>query len=213
MKLLQSQHWETQYYSLSLDLHQMSAKVAFGNGDIGTMSKCLEEILSHSKTLEDGLNASALLTKLMEQRGDIKEAIANCLSILSHLGEEFPQKAGLPDALNELAALQPLLKTITAEHIKSLPKMADTNTTKMNAMKFLSMACAYCAISEPVLLPLLACRMVKITMAHGFCEESIIGLVQCAYSIVSIFDTNHFIVVPESSQGNLAQWNYPYLKY
>ena len=63
IKLLDTQHWETQY-SLSLGLFEMSASVSCMHGDIPAMSTCVNEILSHSKTFDDGLKASSLLVKL-----------------------------------------------------------------------------------------------------------------------------------------------------
>lgn len=78
-----------------------------------------------------------------------------------------------------------LLRNLSVEQMKLLPKMTDN--TKLRAMEFLSMLCmqSVMTMSNPMLLPLLSCRMIRLTMEWGFCDDSIVGLVMTAYSLVS----------------------------
>ena len=184
MQLLETQHWETQY-SLSLDLFEMSASVSCMHGDITKMSTCLDEISSHARTFYDSLKASSLLVKLLASSSKFEEARSNCLIILSNLGEVFPSDVSLPLVLNELSLIQTVLRNITSNQIKLLAPMTDRN--KLNAMKFLNMLCMYSNISKPMLLPLLSCRMVRLTMEYGFCDDSIVGLATAGLSVVSIY--------------------------
>ena len=62
----------------------------------------MDEILSHAKTFEDSLNASAMLAKLLASSSKHDEAMVNCLAILSNLGEDFPPQVDLPIILNKL---------------------------------------------------------------------------------------------------------------
>ena len=172
MQLLETQHWETQY-SLSLDLFEMSASVSFMHGDITKMSTCLGEISSHARTFDDSLKASSLLVKLLASSSKFEEARSNCLIILSNFGEVFPSEVSLLHVINELPYMQTSLRNITHDQIKLLPQMADRR--KLNAMKFLNMPCMYSVISKPMLLPLLSCRMVRLTLQYGFCDDSIVG--------------------------------------
>lgn len=172
MQLLDARHWQTQY-TLSLNIYEMSASVSCMRGDIDTMSSCLDEILSHAKSFDDSLKASSLLVKLLASQSRFEEARSNCLLILSNLGEVFPQDVNLPLVLNDLSKIQILLRNVTHDQIKSLPRMADIN--KLNSMKFLNMLCMYSIISKPMLLPLLSCRMVRLTLQYGTCDDSIVG--------------------------------------
>jgi len=43
-----------------------------------------------------------------------------------------------------------------------------------------------------MLLPLLSCRMVRITIEHGFCEDSIFGLVIAGWTLFAFTDEIHF---------------------
>jgi len=185
MRLLKPNHWDEQY-SLSLELHEMSASISCINGDIGDMSSCLHEIIAHVKSFEDSLTASSLLSKLLAASSKYDEAMSNCLSILSALGEEFPEDITLPHVLNELSVIQTTLANISVDQVKRLSPMKDK--PKLNAMKFLSMLCSYSIQAKPMLVPILSCRMVRITIEYGFCDDSIVGLVTAGFSLFSFTD-------------------------
>ena len=133
--LLDTNRWVEQY-SLTLCLYEMSASVSGFNGDVGALTVCLNEIIINVKSFEDSLTASSLLAKLLAASGKYDEAMRNCLSILSALGEEFPQDIDLSIVLNELSVIQTTLANITVDQVKLLPPM--TNTSKLHVMKFLS---------------------------------------------------------------------------
>ena len=177
------------------------------------MSTCLHEIIANVKSFEDSLTSSSLLAKLLASSSKYKEAMGNCLSVLSNLGEEISPDVSFPVVQNELAVIQTTLATITLEQVKRLPPMTDQS--KLNAMKFLSMLCMYSIISkvrltvehgfcdssitsttnnniatlpspsfQPMLLPVFSCRMVRLTIEHGFCDSSIVGLTTAGYGLV-----------------------------
>jgi len=150
------------------------------------MSSCLHEVISNVNSFEDSLTSSGLLAMLLAASSRYQEAISNCLSILSSLGEEFPREINLGTVLNELAVIQNTLANISVGQVKLLPAMADK--TKLNAMKFLSMVCSYSIQSKPMLVPILSCRMVRLTMENGFCDDSIVGLVTAGFSLFSFTD-------------------------
>ncbi|KAL7533852.1 hypothetical protein ACHAXR_005484 [Thalassiosira sp. AJA248-18] len=150
------------------------------------MSSCLDEILSHSKSFQDSLNASAMRVKLLASSSKYDEAMTNCLAILLRLGEEFPPQANLFVVLKTLSELRPILANITKDQMKSLPSMNDS--TKLQAMKFLSMLCTLSVMCAPMLLPLLSCRMMRLTLDYGFCHDSIIGLAMTGHSLFLFTD-------------------------
>jgi len=181
IKLLEIDHWETQY-SLSLELFEMSASISCMHGDIDKMSSCLDNILSHAKEFNDTLKASSLLVKLLAASTKFEEAISNCLVILENLGEHFANDVSPSEAARELSVVTETLlnNNVTCEQFKLLPLMTDKR--KINAMKFMNMACQYSLVSRPMLLPLLCCRMLRLTIKYGFCDDSIVGLATVGYS-------------------------------
>eukprot|EP00581_Thalassiosira_minuscula_P014649 CAMPEP_0183717158 /NCGR_PEP_ID=MMETSP0737-20130205/10846_1 /TAXON_ID=385413 /ORGANISM="Thalassiosira miniscula, Strain CCMP1093" /LENGTH=1487 /DNA_ID=CAMNT_0025946545 /DNA_START=29 /DNA_END=4489 /DNA_ORIENTATION=+ len=185
MNLLETEHWSKQY-SISLDLFEMSASVSCFNGDTGAMSLCLNEIIANVQNFEDSLTANSLLAKLLAASSRYNEAMSNCLSILSTFGEEFPKDIDNTIVLNELSIIQATLKNITVDQVKQLPLM--TCKSKLNAMKFLSMLSIYSVIAKPMLLPLLSCRMVRLMIEDGFCDDSIIGLITAGWTLYTFSD-------------------------
>ena len=161
----------------------MSASLCYMCGDTAKMSSCLDEILAHANVFEDSLNASAMFARLMSSLSKHREAITNCLDILAKLGEQFPSQPDLAIVQNKLTEVQPLLLALTADSMKALPTMTDTN--KLQAMKFLGMLCEISLMAAPMLLPLLSVRMMELTLQFGFCSDSILGIFYTAYSVVS----------------------------
>ena len=130
--MLDAGHWQN-HYSLSLDLYELSASVSSFHGDTATLQNCLNQIKANVKSFDDSLTSSSLLVKLLGASSKYDEAIGNCLSVLSTLGEDFPQDISLSIVLNELAIIQTTLKNITVEQVTLLPPM--TNNSKLNALK------------------------------------------------------------------------------
>ena len=174
IKLLQSGHWEDQY-TLSRDLYEMSASLSYMCGDTTNMSSCLQKSIFHANTFEDSLNAAAMLARLLTSSHKHNEAIINCLDILAKLGEGFPPEPDLTMVQNKLSEIQQPLLTLAADRMKALPTM--TNTSKLQAMKFLGMLCEISNMAAPMLLPLLSIRMMELTFQFfGFCSDSILGI-------------------------------------
>lgn len=157
-----SNKWQTQY-SLSLQLFELSASVSCMHGDTSTLLSCVNEIMANVKSFDDGLFATSLTVKYLASCSKYDEAISKCLSVLSSLGEDISlDSVGLPDVHNELAVIQTTLANISVEQVKALPPMTDKN--KLHAMKFLSMLCMYVIYSAPKKVPLLATKMVRLTI-------------------------------------------------
>ena len=172
-KLLGDQPWTTQY-TLKLKLFEMSAEISCMRGDIDQMSPCLDQVLLNARSFDDSLKASSLLIRLLVSQSKYDDAMGNCLTILSNLGEVFPEEMGsLVLNLNELLKLHSTLRNVTSGQFTQLPKMTSHN--KLWAMKFMDFLCKISVISKPGLLPFLSCRMVMLTFEYGFCGGSIIG--------------------------------------
>jgi predicted ATPase len=183
IKLLDSNNWETQY-RLSLSLFEMSASVSCITGDTATMYSCLQKVMDNARTIDDTLVASSLLAKLLVYNHQFDDARKNCRDILVHLGEEVPADVSLSQALDELSSAQTVLRNMTPGQIEALPPMSDRR--KLDAMKFLNMLCNASHLSKPLLLPVLSCRMINLTLRHGFCEDSIVGIATAGWCVVSL---------------------------
>ena len=173
MKLLGNKCWQSQY-SLSLELYEMAATTSCMQGDTTHLSNCLDQLFSHAKNFNDKLQSNFLLVKLLTSSSRFEEAQSNCLQILKELDNEiFPPEASLPLVLDDLCTIQLDLRDISYNKFALLPRMTDQK--KLNSMKWMNMALGTAQRSNPLLLPIISCRMVKVTLSHGFCDESIVG--------------------------------------
>ena len=181
--LLNAGHWQTQY-SLSLQLFEMSASVSWAQGELPKMAQPLAEILSNATEFDDTLVASSLAVKMLTASSKYDKAMEKCCRVLEKLGEALPSEYDVSFVLSELSLLSKSLQNMTATQMKQLPPMSDKN--KLGAMKFLNLLGKCVVHSRPVLLHVVSCRMVKLTLLHGFCNDSIVGLGTIGLTIVSI---------------------------
>jgi len=181
IRLLHDKTWDNQY-SLSLELHEMSVTVSFMVGDFEDVSRRLDSIFTNAKSFNDALNARALRAKFLASQARYAEMTSETLSVLSILGEKFPKENHLENATDELEATKLKVKDVSEESILRLPPMK--NSKKMNAMKFMGILVTLAHYYSPTLMPLLCCRMTKMTFVYGFCEDSILGLASLSHALV-----------------------------
>jgi len=178
-------HWNEQYH-LCLDLYEMSVIVGFMDGHVENMESRLGAILSNARSFEDTLKAKRLHLKMISSRGDYAEATRQCLTVLSKLGEHFPERIDSSVVNDEISRTESLLKDVTKDHLMRLPVMTDKSKTF--SMAFLNMLCTFSMFSQPNICHLSCCYMVKLTLEHGFCDESIIGLATFSRSRCTLVD-------------------------
>lgn len=181
--MLDDNRWFLQY-SLTLRLFELSVCVSFMDGqNLENTQSRINEILNNSKTIDDSLNARAMLAKFHVSQAQFALGIECILGILIDLGEEIPQDVDVRMVKNEIQGILPLLGDITKDKILALPIMSDSQKKKI--MKFIGLFLAhqrYC----PLMGMLLSCRMINYTFQWGFCEDALIGFVTVAHGESSI---------------------------
>jgi len=180
INLLHALPWEKQY-TLCLELYEMSAIVGFVDGDVEHASSRLDVILSNVNIPTDKLKAQGLYMKMIASRGEYAEATNQCLEILSQFGLQFPKDIELSKVANEINRTKELLKDVTKDQILRLPKMTEN---PKNCMKILNLMCDWALFERPMLCNLASCAMVKLTMKHGYCEDSIDGIARLSRAIL-----------------------------
>eukprot|EP00581_Thalassiosira_minuscula_P001914 CAMPEP_0183748936 /NCGR_PEP_ID=MMETSP0737-20130205/68026_1 /TAXON_ID=385413 /ORGANISM="Thalassiosira miniscula, Strain CCMP1093" /LENGTH=1365 /DNA_ID=CAMNT_0025984679 /DNA_START=116 /DNA_END=4210 /DNA_ORIENTATION=+ len=181
ISLLNDNAWVKQY-SLCLELYEMSVAVSFMNGKLETVSSRLDIILSQARTFEDAMNSWAFRAKLLASQEQHALAKKELLEILSKLGEEFPNDYSLAHVSSQICTIQSLLKETTKETIINLPTMTDIR--KLNAMRFMGLLITLSTYSTPMLTPLLASRMITLSLDYGFCQDTISGLAFMSHALV-----------------------------
>jgi len=184
ISLLHANPWSKQY-SLCLELYEMSVISGYMDGDVEAVSKRLNVILTNA-SFDDALNSRVLQAKLLASQQQYSVAVKGVLAILSYFGEEFPKNSSLADVTSEINAALPMLKGVTKEKILSLKPM--TNKRKLNSMKFMALLVTLCFYHDTLLVPLVACRMMKLAIEEGYCDDTIPGLAHMSYVLLQYSD-------------------------
>ena len=116
--------------------------------------------------------------------GKFEQAIDKAFNILGELGETFPSDVTPELIFAELKSTRTLLNNYSKDEIAAAPKMTDMN--KIWCLKFMNIITTYLFAARPSYLPLVSCRMVQLLIKHGFCSDSVAGLLLYSHTVISI---------------------------
>lgn len=119
-------------------------------------------------------------------RHKMEEALDLGFQVLERLGEPFPKKVRMLNVLAEMQRTKRSLKDLSEKDVLELPTMSDQ--TKLCAMQMMSMVVTSCFLTKQHMLPLISCRMIRLTLDHGLSAESSMSFV--SYGLVLC--GNHF---------------------
>ncbi|MEQ1909711.1 MAG: AAA family ATPase, partial [Vicinamibacterales bacterium] len=104
-----------------------------------------------------------------------RKALKTGLQALALLGETLPLDPGVPRVLGELLLTKARLARCSDDDILRFPRMTDPR--KLAAMRVLVLLGPPAYFSSPNLLPLIALRIVRLSVRHGNAQESAFGYV------------------------------------
>lgn len=113
--------------------------------------------------------------------GKVSEAYILCYDVLSQLGENIPESIQPYQITEQIDAALKLVRNISSDKLLKMKEMDERHTISMNFYIIMGTA-AY--LGKPEVLPFIASRMVQLTMNHGLCKQSMMGLVQFALVLV-----------------------------
>jgi signal transduction histidine kinase/CheY-like chemotaxis protein len=179
--LLGAEAWHTDY-TLCLALHDEITEAAFLRGDFPRMQYWSEQVLHNAQTLLDKLSVYELRIQGFMARNQQIEAVRSALEVLKLLGVNFPSKPTLLDTWLELAKTRAVLLGRSSASIMALPRMTDTQQLAIMRILASIWSAAYQAV--PPLMPLLVFKMVRTSIRHGNCPQSVLcyawyGLLLC----------------------------------
>ena len=164
-------------------MYEWSVVVGLTNGIVKTVSSRLNEILSNA-SYDDSMTARVLRARFLVSQTQYKDATKGILDVLSSLGEDFPEEINEEAVSRDINAIIPILDGVTTEKILGLPTLTDK--TKLNAMKFMDLLTTFILnISSPLLMHLVACRMIKLTFEVS--ED------RARSHIIAYVSLNHFV--------------------
>jgi len=169
VSLIKEESWNSEY-ELSLELHDTVCEALFVIGDWEKLLPNIQEPLQKARCFADKLNTYHTLVRYLKATGDLRGAIENCKHVVSELGDDFPDQIDEALFREETRRVEQLLQDKSEAELISLPKMTDER--KIASMQFLNHALSSAFAAEPMLAPILTCRMVSLSVECGVCEIS-----------------------------------------
>lgn len=177
---------------LSLELFNQCILVEWASGHIEQMTRSLDEVFNNAKGFEDTLRAAMVKLASLRMTGNrLSDAFTYGFQILEQLGEIFPATPDNGVIVQELLATKQLLiGPLNESKLRNLTEMTDSK--KKEAMAFLEemLICSY--QSQSIYYPLIACRMVQITLQYGLAKTSCVGkilyVLSFLLSFICVFD-------------------------
>jgi len=158
---------------LCVDIFSLCAETQYILGDFDAMQGNLDKLLTNGRTLQEKLRAYHTLILSMGAQGRALDAISTASRILPELGEALPLDVTKATVKQELGLTETLLSAVCADTEDSLLQMKPMeDAEKREAMKILHVLLHYAFTEKKILLPVLVCRMVRISISYGLCKES-----------------------------------------
>ncbi|MEH1830144.1 MAG: AAA family ATPase [Nostoc sp.] len=168
--LLGEQSWQRQY-ALTLALHEEAAESAYLNGDFAETERLVERILHDAKTVLDCVKAYQVRVGAYTAQNNLQAALDTIVSAMARLGEPLPRN------LNRLRVGLELLRTrfwivgrLSLAQLESLPPMTDPY--KLAAVQLLGSAAMASVNAAPLLVAVLALRVVNLVVRYGSSSSS-----------------------------------------
>ena len=177
--------WETEY-ELSLELYNAALKVESSISNFENVETLASEIFRNARWLPDAIRAHSIQVYSLGSRGHLVKAIERGLAVLHALGEKFPSKITSNTIVSAVKRTKTLLKAKSNEEILRMP--VASNGQKIAAMQMLNHLFLYAYVAAPSLAPLLATRIVQISLENGLCDISSIGFVTFAMLLCANVD-------------------------
>lgn len=164
--------WQRQY-NLTLELYVEAAEAAYLSTNFELMEKLVEVVLQHAKTLIDKVKVYEIKIQFFIAQNHLLEAIKIGIETLNILGIQFPQK---PTMLNIILGLIKTKLTLLGKPIKDLTDLPDmTDPIPLAAMRLMWSISFAAYLAVPELGPLLAFKMVNLSVKYGNASESASG--------------------------------------
>lgn len=144
-------------------------------GDFAGTEKAASSVMASARSFHDKINCLMLQMYSYEVSLRVKEVIELGLDVLQQLGEPFPKNAGTHHVVLELFKIKRIVKKRSDASTTGVPDMTDQ--TKLSAMGVLNILFTSCFIAMPKLFPLVACKLLNLTLNHG---ASAVSSMACA---------------------------------
>jgi predicted ATPase len=179
---LGDQRWR-ESYTLTLNLCNVSAEVAYCQGDFSKVECLAEDVIKHARVIDDTFRSQ--LTRIYALGGGnrMQDAIGVGFDLLKTLGiVTLPANPPWVYTWWQLTSLRRRLKKkYSFESIMRLPDMK--NARALATAQVLNLILLYATTVRYELAPLIGVLLVRLTLEHGMCPVSCLGFVSYAMTL------------------------------
>jgi predicted ATPase len=170
--MLGSVSWERNY-ELTHNLYNAAMEVEYVIGNFENVDRLTKEILENSATFLDTMRARSVQVHCLGTRQKTFEAVKSGLDTLEALGERFPSNPSILSLTMSFARTRWRLRGRSTQSLARMKSMEDVRV--LSAMQMLNVVYLYALKVKPLLAPLIALRMVNLTLRHGLSANSCFG--------------------------------------
>jgi len=186
-EMLKETGWQTDY-DLTLALYDEAAEVAYLNTDFEASEQLSTIVLQQTKTLLDQINV--YVTKIQSNIAQVQlvEALHIALPVLKLIDEQLhlPENPTPTDFKAAFIKTQENLAGRAAADLLHLPAMDDPY--QLAAMRILSSIAPPAYFAFPALLPLIALKMVTLSVKFGNTASSAFGYAMYGFILCGVMD-------------------------
>jgi predicted ATPase len=187
-ELLADDAWASDY-DQTLAIHVEGARAAYLSGEHATMDALVDVATRNAKTPIDRVNAREVKVHSLVSQRRFADAVRLAVDVLTELGVELPLEPTREEVEREVTTTLGALQKLSGDDIGRLAMANDPKVVAVQRLENALMSSAY--LAAPSLLPILACSIVRSTLASGVCKESpygfaVLGIVLNAVNLIDV---------------------------
>ncbi|WP_353572045.1 AAA family ATPase, partial [Candidatus Albibeggiatoa sp. nov. BB20] len=174
IQLLTKERWHS-HYALSLNIYEQAIDTAYLSSHFDEVDELSQVVFEHAHHLLDKIKTYEVKILADVARDEPLAAINIGLEILALLGEKFPKQPKRWHLLKNYVTTRWVVRDKTIESLINRPQMTDKN--KLAAMRIMARITVASYSANPELMPLLAMRMISLSVRYGVTQEAPIAYV------------------------------------
>lgn len=170
VRLLPSDCWRL-HYDQALGIYNEAIQVAYLCGNFEEMENHVDVIMTHSKTAPDTRVAYEYRMNSHISQNQPQLGLETLISVYKKLGIAIPDQSEVEAQTGEmLQKIEKMLSQKGADDLRNLPLMQDPE--KELALRFFVSGMSAMVYAGPQLLPLVTCKMMELSLEHGFTQDT-----------------------------------------
>ncbi|HEX2572342.1 MAG TPA: AAA family ATPase [Polyangia bacterium] len=161
-------------YKLCLKLTEKAAEAAYLSGRFESMEQLAENGLAHARGWEDKVEIYQVKINALTAQSRPLDAIDMAREILRHMGVSLPKEPGQAEIDEAIREVDRVLGGRLPKSLIDLPRAAST-MPHGSALRILDNIHMTTSLAQQALGPIVAAKMVQLTLLYGRTDESING--------------------------------------